>query len=1118
MHKTKSPIYVIGCLVIGITVLLLVYMLLIFTGIIDVRETRLVIQTGTAEKEYDGAPLSCNTWELVDGDLGIGHQLIVNVNGITTQVGSVPNTATVNVLDAGGNDVTDEYTIELRPGQLSVQGIKLVLRSPTVEKLYDGQPLTAPEWEFVSGRFLPGHALGPVTVSGTITEIGSVPNTISTTVLDEGGTDVSQNYNIVYEPGTLTVKPIALTITSGTMERLYNGELLTCHDWNMTVGTLFPGDTISVEFLRSRLEIGKVTNDIRIVIHDAAGNDVTTRYDIEVLLGYLAVVSEFGDHEDIDGDGIKDILQDFDLDGIPDHWIDTDNDGKPDTPPGASGLNDSDGDGTMDMYEDEDGDGIPDIMQDANSDGYPDHWEDDNGDGIPDQPGIYSNLDDSGKIANDSNTRENSNTDSPAVFVKTDRSGAVYLRYKSYGDYDASTGSWGAAPTYSGVTDGISPLYYSAIAMQSAGYSSNTMAIILNGKQHSEPYYSVTWNSATSDVSFPYMAAQYTINYISFNYVENMQALSAASLGAYSSAEATYRMFVYNSYTAVPSGTTQALESIIQQYQLNQYSRAQLIPKIAEVIQGHATYNKDVVDPEEPCDIVSYFLMESKEGLCRHFASAATLLYRYMGIPARYTGGYYGTVTANVQTALTGENAHAWVEIYMDGLGWMQVEVTGGYDGSDTPTEDDNTGEPPSSDENPGVQWGDDVSSATKIVVQPATITKPYDGTPLTCPRADVECTCDPNGQYSGHTTACNVYKSSWQITSGGLNFGHRIDMQTTGSITAPGTVENWIVPGSVRIYDENNNDVTGQYNIYYNQNQDKPATLNVTQNFITITSADHNAIYEEGKYLQGSDADISWEGTLLDGHSLFATATGRLDKIGDATNTIQYKMYKTVNGEQVEMTAAEIKQYYSIELLEGKLRMRLGTIKVYIRGGQMTYRGQIDSYTGTPLEGADQYSYDTSELKDGHQFILNSATIFYDVGVHSNTPGYTIKEQATQTLINNYYFVEYIWVDEYKGVITISPITLKIKIDDAYAVYDFNNPGQVFTSNAYTEVDVSGLQDGHYIEQIETTGAVSGLGETCDNTLKSFVVRDRVTGANVSKYYKLEAQKGTLGMTVPST
>ena len=67
-----------------------------------------------------------------------------------------------------------------------------------------------------------------------------------------------------------------------------------------------------------------------------------------------------------------------------------------------------------------------------------------------------------------------------------------------------------------------------------------------------------------------------------------------------------------------------------------------------------------------------------------HFASAATLMYRMMGFPARYVSGYIvtpndfienedGTYTAIV----TGMRAHAWVETYSGlGFGWRMVEVT----------------------------------------------------------------------------------------------------------------------------------------------------------------------------------------------------------------------------------------------------------------------------------------------------------------------------------------------------------------------------------------------------------------------------------------------------------
>lgn len=66
------------------------------------------------------------------------------------------------------------------------------------------------------------------------------------------------------------------------------------------------------------------------------------------------------------------------------------------------------------------------------------------------------------------------------------------------------------------------------------------------------------------------------------------------------------------------------------------------------------------------------------------YASAAVQALRAHGIPARYAEGYYlsasdaanspdGTVT------LTGQNAHVWVEVYFDGVGWLPTDVTPGY-------------------------------------------------------------------------------------------------------------------------------------------------------------------------------------------------------------------------------------------------------------------------------------------------------------------------------------------------------------------------------------------------------------------------------------------------------
>ena len=102
-------------------------------------------------------------------------------------------------------------------------------------------------------------------------------------------------------------------------------------------------------------------------------------------------------------------------------------------------------------------------------------------------------------------------------------------------------------------------------------------------------------------------------------------------------------------------------------------------------------------------DYISHFLLNSKRGYCAHFASAATMLFRQMGVPARYAEGYafsylnvvetgelvegaeYGDYykgyspigeTALIEIEIPDAYAHAWVEIYVDGQGWIVVDPT----------------------------------------------------------------------------------------------------------------------------------------------------------------------------------------------------------------------------------------------------------------------------------------------------------------------------------------------------------------------------------------------------------------------------------------------------------
>lgn len=92
-------------------------------------------------------------------------------------------------------------------------------------------------------------------------------------------------------------------------------------------------------------------------------------------------------------------------------------------------------------------------------------------------------------------------------------------------------------------------------------------------------------------------------------------------------------------------------------------------------------------------DFVDYFFFQSKKGYCMHFAAAGTLMFRALGIPARYVEGYVVNskiIRKNEKNYQMGEtvelnipdrNAHAWVEVY-NGASWIPVEVTPGYNAS----------------------------------------------------------------------------------------------------------------------------------------------------------------------------------------------------------------------------------------------------------------------------------------------------------------------------------------------------------------------------------------------------------------------------------------------------
>lgn len=106
------------------------------------------------------------------------------------------------------------------------------------------------------------------------------------------------------------------------------------------------------------------------------------------------------------------------------------------------------------------------------------------------------------------------------------------------------------------------------------------------------------------------------------------------------------------------------------------FDKASMLEK---AIGLQAMYNTDAPASPNGANAVDWFLFESREGYCDLFASAMVVAARSLGLPARYAVGFYPANDErdeNGWQVIRENEAHAWAEIYFDGVGWMPFDPT----------------------------------------------------------------------------------------------------------------------------------------------------------------------------------------------------------------------------------------------------------------------------------------------------------------------------------------------------------------------------------------------------------------------------------------------------------
>lgn len=93
---------------------------------------------------------------------------------------------------------------------------------------------------------------------------------------------------------------------------------------------------------------------------------------------------------------------------------------------------------------------------------------------------------------------------------------------------------------------------------------------------------------------------------------------------------------------------------------------------------GRFTYDPNPQSSPNGVDAVEYFLFENQRGYCYYFASAATVMLRASGVPARLVTGYLPGrwEPSESRTTVVARDYHAWVDVYFPGYGWVEFDPT----------------------------------------------------------------------------------------------------------------------------------------------------------------------------------------------------------------------------------------------------------------------------------------------------------------------------------------------------------------------------------------------------------------------------------------------------------
>ena len=182
-------------------------------------------------KEHTVSDVEQDTWTF-DGVEYTVSNYNASVSG--TDAGTYDNIVTsgedgYRVTGPNGDDVTEEFSISVAPGTLTIKPAEVTVTAGSATRAYNGFALTAAEakHEFTAEGFVGEDGIASAMVDGSITDVGETESNVAqNSVVLKDGTKAS-NYSITYKPGKLEVTPVTdevvVTIAENSGNEEYSG-------------------------------------------------------------------------------------------------------------------------------------------------------------------------------------------------------------------------------------------------------------------------------------------------------------------------------------------------------------------------------------------------------------------------------------------------------------------------------------------------------------------------------------------------------------------------------------------------------------------------------------------------------------------------------------------------------------------------------------------------------------------------------------------------------------------------------------------------------------------------------------------------------------------------------